>query len=397
MDIYVCGGKQTQGNNTIYLLKDVRNNKEITVSGDELKNAMKNKKVDVMNLTLTSDNRLVEASKDKIAQLGGLLNAPYRIREYLDPLNPKYVDDVEDIMDEIIRDAIETYVKDCKKYVKISSINKENNTLVLEFTLGLNSYVMCHYDKMVYGEVNQKATHSERNAYGHYMSSIYSKDAGAICFDIGIQVLGISNKRASSKIGSGNIIKAAEYVNDSWDAVALRLNYETDTDGKLTWKDDDIDKLKKKLGKFIVSNIARELVETCENNPDIMNNTNIADYVKYDSARKEYAKGLAIVGGVSLGSTLVLTAVFTLLISISTDTIQTGLLAKIAGMGSTKEIITYILGMSGIPALAIGTGITGKALTETGAIKTLKNMHDDVRDTRNNKRKDWMGALGKKS
>lgn len=81
MDIYICGGKQTQANNTIYLLKDVRNNREVTVTGDELKNAMRNKKVDVMNLTLTTDNRLVEASKDKIAQLGGILNAPYRIRE----------------------------------------------------------------------------------------------------------------------------------------------------------------------------------------------------------------------------------------------------------------------------------------------------------------------------
>ena len=397
MDIYICGGKQTQANNTIYLLKDVRNNREVTVTGDELKNAMRNRKVDVMNLTLTTDNRLVEASKDKIAQLGGILNAPYRIREYLDPLNPKYVDDVENIMDEIIKDSIETYVKDCKKYVKVSSINKENNTFVLEFTLGLNSYVMCHYDKMIYGEVNQKASTPERNVYGHFLSSMYSKDVGAICFDIGIQVLGISNKRASSKIGSGNIIKAAEYVNDSWDSVALRLNYETDNAGKLTWKDDDIDKLKQKLGKFIISNIARELVETCENNPDIMNNTNVADYVKYDSVRKEYARGLAIIGGVSLGSTLVLTAVFTLLLSISPDTIQTGLLAKIANIGSTKEIITYILGMSGIPALAVSVGISGKAIEETGALKTLKNIHNDVKDTRNNKRRDWMGALGKKS
>ena len=63
------------------MLKDVRNNREVTVTGDELKNAMRNRKVDIMSLTLTTDNRLVDASKNKIAQLDGILNAPYRIRE----------------------------------------------------------------------------------------------------------------------------------------------------------------------------------------------------------------------------------------------------------------------------------------------------------------------------
>ena len=45
MKIYVCGGKQTQGNNTMYLLRDVRSNKETVVDGNKLKDAMRDKKL----------------------------------------------------------------------------------------------------------------------------------------------------------------------------------------------------------------------------------------------------------------------------------------------------------------------------------------------------------------
>ena len=396
MQLYVCGGKQTQNNNTMYLLRDVRSNKETVVDGNKLKDAMRSKKVDVMNLTLTSDNRLVEASKDKMAQLSGLLRAPYSLIDILEPLNTNHLDCVESIMDEIIKDSIEAYVKENKKYVKISNINKENNTFVLEFTLGLNSYVMCHYEKLIYGEIGDKVERPVAGAYGHTYRNPYRKDLGAVCFDIGIQVIAISNKRASSKIGSGAVALASKSINTySIDGDAIRLNYKNSDTG-LIWDDKDIDRLKEKLGHFILSHIAKELVGICDSNPDIANNTNVTDYIKYDEARKEYATSLAVYGAFGLGSAVVMSAIFTLLITISPDTIQTGLLAKIADIGSTQEIIKYIIGLSGIPGTISGLTITTKAMNDAGMFKSMKLAHDGVKYTKDNKKKDWMGMLGKR-
>lgn len=397
MDIYICGGKQTQSGKTLYLLKDVRNNREVTVTGDELKNAMRNKKVDVMNLTLTSDNRLVEASRDKIAQLSGLLNAPYSLRGYLDPLNPEYMNDVENIMDEIIKDSIEAYVKDCKKYVKISSINKENNTFVLEFTLGLNSYVMCHYDKIVYGEINQKASEKTKSVYGHLVSSMYNQEIGAICFDIGIQVLAISNKRASSKVGDGSILKASEAINTKGcHGDAIRLQYKTDSNNKLVWDDEDIDRLKESLGKFILTKVANELTTTCENNPDIANNTNVRDYIKYDNLKSDYIRTTAKVAGATLGGTLVITAVVAVAVSVSPDVLQTGLLAKIAEVGTTSQIFNAITAYSAGSGLLVGGVVTGKAIVDSGINKSLQRDRAELREAKEAKNRDWMGILGKK-
>ena len=399
MDIYVCGGKQQQGSKTIYLLRNVRNNKETVVEGNQLKDALRSKRVDVMNLTLTSDNRLIEASKDKIAQLSGLLNAPYGLREYLDPLNPEYMNNVEDIMDEIIKDSIEAYVKDCKKYVKICNVNKENNTFVLEFTLGLNSYVMCHYDKIIYGEINEKAGKPTRNVYGHPTSgSNYRDEIGAICFDIGIQVLSISNKRASSKIGSGKIFKASESINTLLyrDGEAIRLNYKTDNSCKLNWDDKDIERLKEKLGQFILNNIANELIQVCNNNPDIANNTRISDYIKYDNMQKEYIKCVSAFTAIGLGGAVVLTAVIALSIGLNPDILSTGLLAKIANVGTTEQIFNTILGLAGGTGGVLGTGISAMALKDSGAFEMIKETKEEKNELRDKKKSDWMSFLGKR-
>lgn len=385
MQLYVCGGKQTQGNNTMYLLRDVRSNKETVVDGNKLKDAMRSKKVDVMNLTLTSDNRLVEASKDKMAQLSGLLRAPYSLIDILEPLNTNHLDCVESIMDEIIQDSIEAYVKENKKYVKISNINKENNTFVLEFTLGLNSYVMCHYDRIVYGELGKQANNS----------MTYKDDIGAICFDVGIQVLAISNRRASSKIGDGTIFKASEsIIRTKWvDGSAIRLNYKLDSNNKLTWNDGDIQKLKEQLGRFILNNVSQELMYTCENNPDIANNTNIYDYIKYDEAKKEYVKSVTSVTGAGLGVALLITAISALSMITNPEIVQTGILAEIAQLGTVdqifKAILTYSAGSGAIQGAIASVGVIGNA----GGFSWIKDSKEKFEDAKKVRDKDMIGAF----
>jgi hypothetical protein len=127
-----------------------------------------------MNLQLTSDNRLIEAGKYKTDQIVNILKAPEHIANRLMPLSSQECEEIEQLMDEIMHDCIESYIKRHKKYIKLENFNKENNTCVLEFTLGPNSYFMLSYDKICYGKL----------------------DTNKVVFDIAIKAVAVSNKKA---------------------------------------------------------------------------------------------------------------------------------------------------------------------------------------------------------
>mgnify|MGYP003299339850 CR=1 FL=1 len=346
MDIYVCNGKEKQGNITNYFLSNVKNNRKEVVTSDKLKNAIRNKRVDVMNLTLTSDGRLVEASKDKIAQLSGILKAPSSIRGELNPLDTLVLDQVEDLMDEIIKDCLQSYLKEYSKYVKIKNINKDNNTFILGFTLGLNSYVTCQYDKVVYGRLGEKP-------HGDYswVQELNQRDKYGVCFDIQIQVLGISNRKTSAKIGDGEVLKASKLYNKD----CIILSVESNNKNKIDYKDDDIAFLKINLGSYLLRYICRELATVCKNNPDIANNTNLDEYIKYDERKKEYIKTASITVGLNLGGAVVLGSLASALLLINPEIIQQGLLSGLIKSGTTSQILAATWTCSG----AIGLGVGG--------------------------------------
>lgn len=342
MDIYVCNGKEKQGNITNYLLTNIRNNRQEIVDGDKLKKAIISKRVDVMNLTLTSDNRLVEASKDKIAQLGGILKAPAEIKDKLSLLAPAVLDQTEDIMDDIIKNCLSTYLQKYSKYAKIKNIDKYNNTFVIEFTLGLNSYVLCRYDKIIYGKLEP----------GVYKNDIHSikKTAYGVCFDIGIQIIGVSNKRVSSKVGDGKILKASNMYNQNY----IVLDAINNQDKTVDTLDSNIEYLKQNLGRSILNYISRELNTVCENNPDIANNTNLQEYIRYDEYKKEYLQVAGIQAGFNIGGSIAFGALIAALLVTNPEIIQQGLLSELIKTGTPNQILAATWAYTGGISLAGG-------------------------------------------
>lgn len=378
MELYVCINKEAYNGKTHYLLRNIVNNKEEIVDGDKLKRYMTAKKVDVMNLTLTSDNRLVEASRDKIAKLDGILKAPLSIRDRLQPLNTDEEKFVEDLMDDILKTCIENYVGDAGKYCRLKNFDKDKNTCIMEFTLGLNSYLLLAYDKTVYGIIKEPNIGR---------TSIY--------FDIGIQLQAISNRRASSKIGDGSIIKASEGLKEEYIEIECvnGANGLQIKDGNLT--SENIKALKRNFGKYIMHYVSAQLTSVCENNPDIANNTEVGKYINYDNRKKEYVKDIGFVAAVPLVMSVAMTAIFAFGMATNPEIIQTGLLAKIANVGTTSEIIKAM----GIYAGGMGTVIGGassiKIFNEHNTFKTLKENNKELKELKNEKRSDWMGIFGK--
>lgn len=387
MKIYVCGGKQIVGNTTQYLLRDIRSGKEHVVTGDELKHAMRSEKVDVMNLTLTSDNRLVEASKEKMAQLKDMLKAPASISDKLSPM-PQAVDDaMESIMDEILHDCVKYYIsgkadyaEGASKYVKLGHFDKEHNTCVLEFTLGLNSYVLLSYDKLCYGIIPRdgdgKADHTR----------------GCACIDIVINVLGVSNRRARSKIGNGEVVKASDVISGE---DCLKLDYKRSCTGDILIEDADVDTLKKMLGCSIMSYVSRQLSLICENNPDIANNTHIKDYIEYDRAKKEYRSNLAATTGAALGAAVIVGAIVALACATDPEIIQTGLLAKLVDAGSPDQIMHAIMIYGGSVGALAGATTAGKIAINSDLGRATSRSKRDVNAAKKKTRGDWMSVFGK--
>lgn len=377
MKIYVCINKQTCGNNQVYLLRDIRNNEDITVSSDLLKESIRNKSVDVLNLTLTSDNRLVEASRDKIAQLGGILNAPESIRGELTVLSKQKLDAVEDLMDEIIKDSILTYAAESKKYLRVSHLNKDNNTFVLEFLLGVNTYVICHYDKICYGDK---------------INNINS-DEGWVYMDIGVEIVGIANHRTKSKVGSGKYIYI--YAKDCIPTMRygyVELSYKLQ-DNKVIWTEaeniefgsrDDIELLKRNFGRHILKHIGTELAKVCKDNPDIINNTNVADYVSYDKVKRDYIAGSLSNAALTIGGTVFIGAIAALGLAASADFLASGDFSSIMQLGSAQQIMSALCtvgGIGGLQGFIMAHKRTEKARNTNRVNKDiLKNSNPKKRD-----------------
>lgn len=366
MEIYICTGKQTNGSTVLYQLQNCRNNIQSTVTGDILKDGMRNKKVEVMNLTLTSDNRLVEAGKDKQERLIGFAKTPDWILNLdgFQPLKPEYDRYVEDLMDSVIKECIEKYVgSDVSKYVKIKSFNKDNNTCVLEFTLGMNSYVLLEYDKTIYGMTNQ---------------SIY--------WDIGVRPVAISNRCDSMKLDEAGYVLASKHSRIG----AISMQYVI-SNGELNWQEiRQIDEVKKFFGKSILEHVSNQLIQVCEKNPNIANNTNVGDYISYDHYKKAYIKNTGVRTGATIAAAVVLGGVTAAAVALNPDIVQTGLLAKIAGFGGGNILNIYkiLIGSGGAIGALTGGGIM---LNTTSGIIDKK----ELKEKKQAVKRDWQSPLGK--
>lgn len=363
MKLYVCTDKHYKNNSVDqYLLKDLRSDKEIVVSAQELKENIRNKKVDVMNLQLTADNRLIEAGKYKTDQIVKILKAPESVADRLRPLSAQECDAVEQLMDEIMHECISSYVKRYNKYIKLEEFNKENNTCVLEFTLGPNSFFMLSYDKICYGVAEKNEQWDTK-----------------LVFDIAIKAVAVSNRKESLKIETekyllASVINTCRGLNHGENkAVFITM----EDNGNLDMK--QINEIKNNLGKELLDYIRKVTLELCENNPNIIDNVNVAEYVEYDETKKSYYTNKAQIASFGLIGTVIFGGIIAAGVALNPDIMQTALLAKIANIASPGQVIG---------ALSGGLGLLGGATATLGVLRDdieygrdlAKNLEDNPKD-----------------
>lgn len=305
MKLYTCTDKHyTNSKIDCYLLRDLRSNKEIVVSAQELKQAMINKTADVMNLQLTSDNRLVEAGQDKMKSVINATKAPSRYGDSMIPLDIKEIDCAENIMDDLMKTCIEHYVKEHKKYVKLEHFNKENNTCVLEFTLGPNSFFTFRYEKACFGK-------------------IYKNNVKNLVFSIKVKALTAANKQESIKLDDSSIY--------DWPC-------EIEVDANNNFNINNYEETKNELGQEILRYVANEVYKLCTTNDNFIHNADIDAYTNADEGVKGGVKniakgaGLAVAVAGAIAATLVVDPTIT----------QAALWAKSAGLSLLTDIIGTI-------------------------------------------------------
>lgn len=347
MKLYTCTDKHYKNNSVDqYLLKDLRSDREVVVSAQELKERMRAKEVDVMNLTLTSDNKLIEAGKLKTDQIIGIMKAPSDLTDSIRPMTEIEINSVETLMDEILHDCIKSYVKEHAKYIKLEHFNKENNTCILEFTLGPNSFFMFSYDKICYG-----------------ISDHPNMCQSVVMFDIAIKAVAVSNRKESLKIETNNHLLVSKIANEvkynqlSKNAVCINMCENGDIDME------HVENIKKRLGRELLDYIRQVTLELCENNTNIIDNVNVSEYIEYDETRKYHFKDTAFISGFSLIGTVVFGGIIAASVALNPEIMQTALLAKIANIASPGQVIAVLSG---------GLGILG------GATTTFKVLGDNI-------------------
>lgn len=335
MKIYVCTDRKYNGKSIVsYVLGDVASRKTIEVTPGKLKEAMQSKRVDVLNLVLTSDNRLMEAGRDKIKQITSIMRAPEEIRGKLTALDSKEIDAIEDLMDQIMHNSIHRYTQKhgISKYAKMGNFNDKENTCVLRFTLGVDSYVLLQYDKVCYGKLVDD-----------------NSGCSKIYFDVAVTVVAISNKKETVKISSDKYMPLHAAIGSHLGkAVGIFLQ-----DGK--FNENTVNMLEEYFGHHIFKLVANVFLDACESNDKLKNNSNIAEYIEYDEELKEYIIDNAEIKAEYIGTILKWTAIGAAFCALNPATIAVGLLGKAAATVSIAALNGAIGVVGAVGATAGGT------------------------------------------
>ena len=104
---------------------------------------------------------------------------------------------------------------------------------------------------------------------------------------------------------------------------------------------------------------------------------------------------MGLVVGATIGCSVVLSAILAFCMAANPDLIQTGLLAKIANVGTFEQILKAIATYSVGGGTILGSGVTVGTFASKGLYSSMKNDKKELKEQKNNKRKDWMGIFGK--
>lgn len=132
------------------------------MTGQQIKDLMRSGEIDVSNLTLTSDNRLVDASVSKEELYEDFLKSPYDLKcnAQFKVADTNTYQAVYSAIDNIVRVCLANNSKDeVKKYCVASKLNqlrgKDERALVMKYALSPTMRVICNYTPICYGIIQE--------------------------------------------------------------------------------------------------------------------------------------------------------------------------------------------------------------------------------------------------
>ena len=360
MEYYIARDCVVEGGNKIWVLQNIVNGQYVRVADHEVKNSMCRKRVDVANLTLTSDDRLVKASEYKFEAFKEMMQAPKCMEGKIKVVSKEQAEKIESSIDKAIAKSLKTYSEKYKKYCVVKETDSDKNLLVAQFKVGTDTFILAKYQKVVYGtKVND-----ENNVYFDILVGIEAIRCGNMCEHL---------KAVPSRIShyaKGNISDelSREYNYEEKESyIRMSCKY-TDNAGVSSFELDNVNE-ELAFAELIMRALADQMDEVVIENPSLCNNVDVSKCIEYDENRGEYVKSVALYSGVGVAGAVVLGAISAVAIATNPEILQTGLLAKIAQVGTPEQIITAIRNYS-----LVGGGFAGTILS-AGALKKADDGH----------------------
>lgn len=372
MEYYMAREHIVEAGNKIWVLQNIVTGQYVRVSDHEVKNSMRRRRVDIANLTLTSDDKLVRASEYKFEAFKEMMKAPKCMEGKIKIASKEQAEKIEASIDRAIAKSLKTYSEKYKKYCVVKETDSDKNLIVAQFKVGTDTFILAKYQKVVYGT----KVADDDNVYFDILVGIEAIRCGDICEHLKAVPSRISyyiNGRISDEI-------AGEYNYDN-DESYLRLKCKyTDINGVTSFKLDS-DKEELEFAKLIMRALADQMDEVVIENPSLCNNVDVANCVKYDETKEEYVKTVAMYSGLGIAGAVVIGAISAVAIATNPEILQTGLLAKIAQVGTPQQILAAIRNYSLIGGGLVGTVVSAGVLRkEDGG--HLEEVKDEMKETK---------------
>lgn len=397
MNYYYAKDKDSKKN--LWLLVDLATGKNVVVSGDEVKSRMKSKNVDIVNLKLTSDNRLISATEDTIKSMMNFVNAPEDVKKVAEPIkDTKYVEFINNKVDKMMKVAVKSIegsmtvgLRNNKTLMDVMNVDPENNIIGLRFKHGVDTIIILRYEVVVYGmknDLSQTSMHSSSRECKY--KEIY--------YDVLIQILGVKRGKEVYKTDK-EIISVAKKDLVTYEVQHLELDYGSLSAIKAIDRGDYLALMfEEKDGKIleetnaesnmafarytIMTSISMALIDSGVkaskvNNIDLKElqyNENLKSKILIDRIF-----GAALPIGTTAATALMFAGIFGLAVMIPDNIVKAHVLSKLIGYNG---FIDMIISSGLIPLGATVGGVIGASCGAAISAKTAKDTHENLKDSK---------------
>lgn len=396
MNYYYAKDKDSKKN--LWLLVDLATGKNVVVSGDEVKSKMRSKNVDIVNLKLTSDNRLISATEDTIKSMMNFVNAPEDVKKVAEPIKDiKYVDFINSKVDRMMKAAVKSIegsmtvgLRNNKTLMDVMNVDPENNIIGLRFKHGVDTIIILRYEVVVYGmknDLSQTSMHSSRECkykeiYYDVLIQILGVKRGKEVYKTDKEIISVAKKdlvtyeiqHLELDDGSLSAIKAI----DRGDYLALMFE---EKDGKIL-EETNAESNMTFARYTIMTSISMALIDSGVkaskvNNIDLKElqyNENLKSTILIDRIF-----GAALPIGTTAATALMFAGIFGLAVMLPDNIIKAHILSRIIGYNG---FIDMIVSSGLVPLGATVGGVVGTAVGAASNAGTVKNIHNNVKDSK---------------